>query len=323
MILANIIQSAFSPLIWVFLQVLLGVHDVIGGSWGWAVIGLTLLVRTLTFPLTRSQFKGMAKMRLHAPELKKIQERYKDDRVRVNEETMKYYKEVGFNPLSACLPLVLQAPVFISLVYMLRTDLPNHICSNAKAAALHLHNAASAQIANVQCKSNLPKGSHALAAYQALVGKHAGFLFVHDITTKATGVTLIVLMVLYVGSQAFSGAMMSVGNTRSQRLMSVGLPFVFVLFVIQFAAGLLVYWIATNVTMIPQQLYMLRKYGRPHEVPVAIAGSDGTVSSARTPRSTANGRGSPKRAEEAVRTPAKPPPRARERQRKKRSGRRR
>ena len=60
MILANIIQSAFSPLIWVFLQILLGVHAVIGGSWGWAIIGLTLIVRTLTFPLTLvdSAFSG-------------------------------------------------------------------------------------------------------------------------------------------------------------------------------------------------------------------------------------------------------------------------
>src|SRR6202050_5458281 len=128
---ANIIESAFHPLIWLFLQILLGVHSVIGGSWGWAIIGLTLIVRTLTFPLTRSQFKGMAKMRLHAPELKKIQEKYKDDRVRQQEETMKYYKEGGFNPASACLPRLLQSPVFISLVYMLRTDLPKHICSAA------------------------------------------------------------------------------------------------------------------------------------------------------------------------------------------------
>ena len=62
-------------------------------------------------------------MRLHAPELKKIQERYKDDRVRQQEETMKYYKEAGVNPFATCLPLLLQFPVLISLVYMLRTDL--------------------------------------------------------------------------------------------------------------------------------------------------------------------------------------------------------
>jgi YidC/Oxa1 family membrane protein insertase len=322
MILANVIQSAFSPLIWVFLQILLGVHAVVGGSWGWAIIGLTLIVRTLTFPLTRSQFKGMAKMRLHAPELKKIQEKYKDDRVRQQEETMKYYKEVGFNPLSACLPLLLQFPVFISLVYMLRTDLPNHICSAAKAA-------------NVVCKSTLPKGSATLAAYDHVVAKHAGFLFVSNITTKATGVVLIVLMALYVGTQAFTGAMMSVGNSRNQRLMSIGLPFVFVLFVIQFAAGLLVYWIATNVTMIPQQIYMLRKYGRPSGVPVTVEGggggsAGGSGGSRAAPKAgpssgggSSNGKGSAKDAAQAVRKPAATPPAVRQRQRKKRSGRRR
>ena len=303
MILANIIQSAFSPLIWLFLQILLGVHSVIGGSWGWSIIGLTLIVRTLTFPLTRSQFKGMAKMRLHAPELKKIQERYKDDRVRMQEETMKYYKEVGFNPLSACLPLALQLPVFISLVYMLRTDLRKHICQQVKSA--------NPDLAHQYC-------SH-IVAHFAGWSHYAGFLFVHDITSKASGVVLIVLMALYVGTQAFSGAMMSVGNTRSQRLMSIGLPFVFVVFVIQFAAGLLVYWIATNVTMIPQQLYMLRKYGRPHDVPVTVAAGPAAKAGP-----VSNGRGSPKAAAQAVRKPpASPPPSVRQRQRKKRSGRRR
>jgi YidC/Oxa1 family membrane protein insertase len=313
MILANIIQSAFSPLIWVFLQILLGVHAIIGGSWGWAIIGLTLIVRTLTFPLTRSQFKGMAKMRQHAPELKKIQERYKDDRVRMQEETMKYYKEVGFNPLSACLPLALQLPVFISLVYMLRNDLPQHICL-AAGRSQHF------------CSTPL---SHAA---NQVVANHAGWLFVSNITTKATGITLIVLMVIYVGTQAFSGAMMSVGNSRSQRLMAIGLPFVFVLFVIQFPAGLLIYWIATNVTMIPQQMYMLRKYGRPSDVPVTVG--DGGRAQRGTPPPPAkaakaataparNGSGSTEEAARAVRKPASPPPSARQRQRKKRSGRRR
>ena len=97
--------SAFSPLISLFEQILVGVHSVIGGSWGWAIIGLTLIVRFVTLPLTLRQFKSMARMRQHAPELKKIQESYKDDKRRQQEETMKYYKEVGFNPLSSCLPL--------------------------------------------------------------------------------------------------------------------------------------------------------------------------------------------------------------------------
>jgi YidC/Oxa1 family membrane protein insertase len=159
-------------------------------------------------------------------------------------------------------------------------------------------------------------------AAQKVVANNAGWLFVSNITTKATGVTLIVLMVVYVGTQAFSGAMMSVGNSRSQRLMSIGLPFIFVLFVIQFPAGLLIYWIATNVTMIPQQMYMLRKYGRPSSVPVTVSGTGKTAKPAPAAASS-NGRGAPEEAARAVRKPSAPPPSARQRQRKKRSGRRR
>jgi YidC/Oxa1 family membrane protein insertase len=322
MILANIIESAFHPLIWLFLQVLLGVHSVIGGSWGWAIIGLTLIVRTLTFPLTRQQFKGMAKMRLHAPELKKIQARYKDDRQRQQEETMKYYKEAGVNPLGACLPLLLQFPVFISLVYMLRTDLKEHICTTAVKGI--------ASLASINCKvvGETVTGKTALAAQKAadaVVSKHASFLFVHDITAKASGVVLIVLMVLYVGSQVFTSAMMSVGNDRNQRIMAIALPFVFVLFVIQFAAGLLVYWIATNLTMIPQQMYMLRKYGRPSAAAAAAAAAEsgGGSGGAGVSGSKRNGKVPPDAAAKAVRKPANPPPSARQRQRRKRSGRRR
>jgi YidC/Oxa1 family membrane protein insertase len=322
MILANIIESAFHPLIWLFLQILLGVHSVIGGSWGWAIIGLTLIVRTLTFPLTRQQFKGMAKMRLHAPELKKIQARYKDDRQRQQEETMKYYKEAGVNPLGACLPLLLQFPVFISLVYMLRTDLKQHICTTAVKGV--------ASLSSINCKvvgETLKTTQTKLLSQQVLadklVAKHASFLFVHDITAKASGVVLIVLMVLYVGTQVFTSAMMSVGNDRNQRLMAIGLPFVFVLFVIQFAAGLLVYWIATNLTMIPQQMYMLRKYGRPSAAAAAAAAEDAVAGRSRAGASKGNGKVPPDAAANAVRKPSTPPPSARQRQRRKRSGRRR
>jgi YidC/Oxa1 family membrane protein insertase len=289
MILANVIESAFGPLISFFQAILVAIHSVIGGSWGWSIIGLTLLVRTVTLPLTVRQFKGMAQLRAHAPELAKIKQRYPDDKKRQQEETMKYYKEAGVNPLASCLPLVLQIPVFISLVYMLRTDLKKHICGPALKAA---HDITSTQIAKVSCNSLAPHS--------------ASFLFVNDITSKAAGVVLIVLMVLYVGTMVSTSVMMSVGSDRNQRLISVALPVFFVVFVIQFPAGLLVYWIATNFTMIPQQYFMLRRYGRPN---VAV-------------KVESNGRGSPGAAKEAIRKPpSQPPPSARPR--KKRSGRRR
>jgi YidC/Oxa1 family membrane protein insertase len=292
MILANVIESAFGPLISFFQAILVAIHSVIGGSWGWSIIGLTLLVRTVTLPLTIRQFKGMAQLRAHAPELAKIKQRYPDDKKRQQEETMKYYKEAGVNPLASCLPLLLQIPVFISLVYMLRTDLKKHICGAALKAA---HDVTSTQIAKAKCDQ--------------LTHSHvASFLFVNDITAKAAGIVLIVLMLLYVGSMVTTSVMMSVGTDRNQRLMSIALPVVFVVFVIQFPAGLLVYWIATNFTMIPQQYFMLRRYGRPN-VPIKVE---------------TNGRGSTAVAREAIRkpsTPAPTPPKARARR--KRSGRRR
>src|SRR3984957_10226742 len=148
MILGNVIESAFGPLISFFQAILVAVHSVVGGSWGWSIIGLTILVRTVTMPLTIRQFKAMAQLRAHAPELKKIQERYKEDKRRQQEETMKYYKEAGVNPLASCLPLVLQIPVFISLVYMLRTDLKKHLCG----AALKAHHiTSSAAIGKANC----------------------------------------------------------------------------------------------------------------------------------------------------------------------------
>ncbi len=289
MILANVIESAFGPLISFFQAILVGLHGVVGGSWGWSIIGLTLLVRIVTMPLTIRQFKGMAQLRAHAPELARIKQRYPDDKKRQQEETMKYYKQAGVNPLASCLPLLLQVPVFISLVYMLRTDLKSHICG----AALKAHHiVTSAEIAKHSCNQYDPHS--------------ASFLFVNDITSKAAGVVLIVLMVLYVGTMVSTSVMMSVGSDRNQRLISVALPVFFVVFVIQFPAGLLVYWIATNFTMIPQQYFMLRRYGRPN-APIKVE---------------TNGRGSPGAAKEAIKKPpAQPPPSARPR--KKRSGRRR
>ena len=139
MILANVIQSAFGPLISVFQQILVGVHDVVGGSWGWAIIGLTLIVRIVTLPLTRSQFKGMAQMRLHAPELKKIQERYKDDRVRQQEETMKYYKEVGVQP-ALRVPAAGAAVPGLHLAGVHAAHGPaEHICSAAQGSGIVGH----------------------------------------------------------------------------------------------------------------------------------------------------------------------------------------
>src|ERR1700757_2968914 len=128
-ILANFIEDAFSPLISAFESVMVFIHDhLVGGSWGLAIVGLTVVIRALLVPLTFRQLKSMQEMQRLAPHIQALKEKYKDDKQRQQQEIMNFYREHKINPLASCLPLLLQLPVFISLFYMLRTDLKLDIC---------------------------------------------------------------------------------------------------------------------------------------------------------------------------------------------------
>src|SRR5271157_5045564 len=128
-ILANVIQDAFSPLINVFESIMVFIHaHLVGGSWGLAIVGLTVLIRAILVPLTYRQLKSMQEMQRLAPQISALKEKYKEDKQRQQQEIMKFYKDNKINPLASCLPLLLQLPVFISLFYMLRTDLKFDIC---------------------------------------------------------------------------------------------------------------------------------------------------------------------------------------------------
>src|SRR4051794_39585684 len=181
------------------------------------------------------------------PEMKKLQERFKNDKERMNQEMMKFYRENKVNPFASCLPMVAQFPVFISLYYMLRTDLRRDICPdiNGVGTANYAH--------PIPCG---PSGE-------------SSFLFIKDLTDKATGTTLIILIVLYVGTQLFSTLLMSTTTDKTQRMIFLALPFIFVTFVIQFPAGLLVYWITTNTWTIVQQAIIRKRLG-----PLRPAGAD-------------------------------------------------
>jgi len=242
-ILANVIQDAFSPLISLFEAIMVFIHaHVVGGSWGLAIVGLTVLIRAFLVPLTYKQLKSMQEMQRHMPEMQALKEKYKEDKQRQQQELMKFYQERGINPLASCLPLLLQLPVFVSLFYMLRTDLKKHICG----PALHAHGYVTTKaIENVTCNQVAPHS--------------ARFLFVPDITSKATGVALVVLIVLYVGSQVASTLIATATADPTQRRMMLVLPLIFVIILYRYPAGLLVYWITTNLWTIGQQ-YLIRRH---------------------------------------------------------------
>jgi YidC/Oxa1 family membrane protein insertase len=103
-----------APLFWI-----LGAIHKLVGNWGWAIIGLTMLLKLLFFPLSAASYKSMAKMRVLTPKLTKLKEAYGDDKQRLNQEMMALYKKEKVNPLGGCLPVLIQIPVFIALYWVL------------------------------------------------------------------------------------------------------------------------------------------------------------------------------------------------------------
>jgi len=300
------VSDVFKPLIDFFEAILVFLHDSVGLGWGTAIVALTVLVRAALLPLTLKQFKSMQNMAKFQPEIKKLQERYKGDRERLNQEMMKFYRENKVNPFASCLPLVAQLPVFLALFYMLQDDLRLDVCPLVNP---------------VGTDNPRPCGG----------GGAAEFLFISDITDKATGGVLITLIVLYVGSQLLSTVLMSTATDRTQRIIFLALPFVFVAFVINFPAGLLVYWITTNFWTIVQQTIVRKRLGpmRPpsddgDSPPMSIMDrmlhrGDTATTPASRPATVAGGASSTPAPKSR---PAPPPPRS-PRKKKKRSGRRR
>ena len=223
MYIANVLQ----PLIDACEAVLTFWHGVVGdgpNSWGWSIILLTFTVRILILPLTFKGVKGMQRLQTLQPEIKRIQERYKDDRQRMNQEVMAFYQREKVNPLSSCMPLVLQIPFFMALFFLLRSD-----------------------------------------SFKADIANNPGFYPIDNLAEKVTGdpVLLGALIVLYVGTQLAASLVTAISADPMQRRIMLALPFVFVVFIINFQAGLIVYWITTNVWTIGQQLMVRKLYPKP------------------------------------------------------------
>ncbi|HVC06266.1 MAG TPA: YidC/Oxa1 family membrane protein insertase [Solirubrobacterales bacterium] len=227
------IQLAPQFLVEIVNSVLQFFHDNAGLSWGGAIIALTVCTRAVLIPLTYRQLKSMRALQALQPQLKEIQAKFKNDKQRMQQEMMNFYKVNKVNPFASCIPLVAQLPVFFTLYQVLRTELP----------------------ADIGCKAGE-------------CGSEASFLFIPDLTAKATGVVLVVLIVLYVSTQLVSGLMMSVTADKSQRMMIFALPLIFVFFIIKLPAGLILYWITTNIWTIGQQ-YTIQKIIPAPPVPTA------------------------------------------------------
>jgi YidC/Oxa1 family membrane protein insertase len=218
-----ILGSPLTPLEHALRHVLDWLHGTIGLPWAWSIVALTVIVRIILVPLTVRQIHSMQNLQRYAPQMKEIQRKYKNDKQKQNEELMKFYRENNINPAASCLPLLLQFPVFIALYYVLR---------------------------NFSHEAEKP-GSH--------LGDLSWLHFVPSIadhTTSHWGG--FVLLVVYVASQMASTLYMSATVDKMQRTLFMLMPLVFVFVIARFPAGLVLYWVTTNLWTVGQGLITRR-----------------------------------------------------------------
>jgi YidC/Oxa1 family membrane protein insertase len=201
-------------------------HGTVGLSWAWSIVALVVLVRIVLVPVMVRQIHSMQNLQAHAPEMKEIQQRWKHDRARQNEELMKFYRENKINPASSCLPIVLQIPIFISLFYVLK-DFEKEI-------------------------------------FPSYPGSSLEFLGLVDITQPTIESWGPLLLVVYVASQLTSSYYMSVSMQKAQRILMLVLPIVFIPFILRFPAGLMIYWMTTNLWTTGQGFVTRRLMPRPN-----------------------------------------------------------
>ena len=206
------ISNVLKPLEDAVLWLLERFHYNLHLPWAWAIVATTIAVRILLVPLTVRQIHSMQSMQRHAPEMKEIQRKYKGDRQKLNEELMKFYKENHINPAASCLPLLAQFPVFISLYLVLR-----HFTK-------HVHSGSMAWL-------------HVVPDIAAKASSHwSGYL----------------LLVIYAASQVLSTYFMSATMDKTQRTIMMIVPLIFITVIANFPAGLVLYWVTTNLWTVGQ-----------------------------------------------------------------------
>ncbi|HTX59026.1 MAG TPA: YidC/Oxa1 family membrane protein insertase [Verrucomicrobiae bacterium] len=209
------------------------------GNLGVSLIVLAALIRALFWPLNTAQFKSMMAMQKVAPQIKKLQERFKSEPQRLQQETMALYKANNVNPLAGCLPLLAQMPVLFSVYYVV---------------VLH---------------KNLYETTNFLWIGSALAS-HAPKLFGIGMLASSLAQPDILLIVIYMVSQYISMRFTTMPATdpaqaQQMKMMQIVSPLMigFFGFRAQWPSAMVLYWLAQNVLQMGQQLYLLRRYHEP------------------------------------------------------------
>ena len=201
-------MQLLNPIKNVLEYIVIFLYENITTNYGLVIILLTLIVRMILTPLTISQTRSMAKMQKLQPQLKEMQKKYKEDKQKLQQETMEFYKKNNVNPLAGCLPLILQMPVFFALFQVLREPSQNVL---------------------------------------DIVGDNFDFLWM-NLNERDPYYILVILMV----ATMFLSTKMTTTDSSQSKIM-YAMPVVFGFISWQFPAGILVYWVTTNIWSIGQQ----------------------------------------------------------------------
>lgn len=241
------------------LLVAIGMSDGPGPAWVLSIVGLTVAVRALIMPLFVKQIRSSRGMQAMQPELRALQNKYKGKKdpasqERMREEMMALYRKHGTNPLSSCLPMLIQIPIFFALFRVL-ARLQEIANSAGSAHPVKIGPLTPALAADVQASS--------------LFGAPLSSSFMNGGSATVKIVTM-VLIVLMTATQFYTMHQLTMKNMpksvtesdnpvmRSQRMMMYGMPLIFFITGPQFQVGVLIYWLVSNVWTMGQQWWTIR-----------------------------------------------------------------
>lgn len=267
------LYNSFGFLAPVVAYMLRGIHHVLsmflpdgsGWAWGLSIVFLTMSVRILLFPVFVKQIKSQRRMQEIAPKVKELQAKHKGDRETLNTELMKLYKDHGTNPVSGCLPLLLQIPVFIALFRVMNEFKP-------KDGVFHGAFGLSQTLIEQGAKAKV-FGAPISASFQS------GNKLLEQLHGDATTVKIVsVVMIVTMGASQFwtqrqlmarSGAPTDPQQAQIQKTMLYVLPVFFAVAGVNFPVGVLLYWLTTNVWSMGQQAWVIKR------MPPVVPGSGG------------------------------------------------
>ncbi|URM90661.1 membrane protein insertase YidC [Streptomyces sp. MRC013] len=258
--IGNLFSFITGPVSWIIVQF----HKLYGAifgpdtgwAWGLSIVSLVILIRICLIPLFVKQIKSMRNMQALQPKMKAIQERYKNDRQRQSEEMMKLYKETGTNPLSSCLPILLQSPFFFALYHVL-----SKIASGDTIGSLNQQLVDSAREAHIFGAPIAAKFTDDPGTVGAL---NASLTDVRVVTA--------IMIVLMSASQFFTQRQLMQKNVdltvktpymQQQKMLMYIFPLIFAVMGVNFPVGVLVYWLTTNVWTMGQQMYVINQNPTP------------------------------------------------------------